>query len=183
MVCHIRRYGMWISAINKAGLTLHKSELWGGGVIYQAVMSHPHFYTIYHQNPDIYHCKFSRLPLLKTIHLPGGQVPPPFFFGFYYWIDAITITLTKWFNVVQLNNATQTIFRDGAQPLSMQWPARRAQEKVLEAEKSFFKQLAIGWGGISLNVGGHCRFFASCSLCCWLKRLPEWKIDTLIMMT
>ena len=105
------------------------------------------------------------------------------FFGFYYWIDAITITLTKWFNVVQLNNATQTIFRDGAQPLSVQWPARGAQEKVLEAEKSFFKQLAIGWGGISLNVGGHCRFFASCSLCCWLKRLPEWKIDTLIMMT
>ena len=148
-----------------------------GGVIYQAVMSHPHFYTIYHQNPDIYHCKFSRLPLLKTIHLPGGQVPPPFFFGFYYWIDAITITLTKWFNVVQLNNATQTTFRDGAQPLSVQWPARGAQEKVLEAEELF--QATCDWVRRNFTQWRE-PLSVFCSLCSVLlvgsmERLPDEK--------
>ena len=27
--------------------------------------------------------KFGHLPLPKTVHLPGGQLPPPFFFFFW----------------------------------------------------------------------------------------------------
>ena len=56
-----QKYALQLTNIEKKKTVLNLR----GGVIYQAVMSHPHFYTIYHQNPDIYHCKFSRLPLLK----------------------------------------------------------------------------------------------------------------------
>ena len=46
-------------------------------------------------------------------------------------VRIVTITLTKWFNVVYLDNGIQTIFRDGVDPpqLSYLWPAREHKNK------------------------------------------------------
>ena len=46
----------------------------------------------YHpQNSDIYHPQIGTFPTPKKKHLPGGQLPPPFFFLFTLVIVDIVV--------------------------------------------------------------------------------------------
>ena len=111
--------------------------MWRWCVFYQAVISHPHFYTICHQNPDICHFKSEHLPHPNPdiCHFISGQLPPPFFYRTQVYLGSdlwVPISVSNWVSERHCANLTDmTLTYKDTNPILTDNVNRASQGKVV----------------------------------------------------